>query len=206
MARRKNTKRIDPRYFLNETTYRDLDEQDMQRTRQGPLLPHLMAKDYAADQDARPIEAIDGYMLGNLDLAEMVRDWHFEVSNEMAGEGPSGQSVYDIMVKYMEKNPERAKAFEYLKSVVELYDNIMAQQMKVIQNRGDVGAFNAEVEKKYSSELQRAQKELPKLFKRTKGTDMRKAQARTLSKRWNTGGRYQRQRAQAQAQSDKSEY
>jgi len=28
MARRKNTKRIDPRYFLNETTYRDeLEEQ-----------------------------------------------------------------------------------------------------------------------------------------------------------------------------------
>ena len=26
MARRKNTKRIDPRYFLNETTYRDLEE------------------------------------------------------------------------------------------------------------------------------------------------------------------------------------
>ena len=26
MARRKNTKRIDPRYFLNETAYRDLDE------------------------------------------------------------------------------------------------------------------------------------------------------------------------------------
>ena len=30
MARRKNTKRIDPRYFLNETTYRDLDEQEGQ--------------------------------------------------------------------------------------------------------------------------------------------------------------------------------
>ena len=27
MARRKNTKRIDPRYFLNETTHRDLEEQ-----------------------------------------------------------------------------------------------------------------------------------------------------------------------------------
>tara|TARA_R110002020_G_scaffold311551_1_gene527138 strand:+ start:158 stop:550 length:393 start_codon:yes stop_codon:yes gene_type:complete len=27
MAIRKNKKRIDPRYFLNETTYRDLDEQ-----------------------------------------------------------------------------------------------------------------------------------------------------------------------------------
>ena len=26
MARRKNTKRIDPRYFLDETTYRDLNE------------------------------------------------------------------------------------------------------------------------------------------------------------------------------------
>ncbi len=26
MARRKNKKRIDPRYFLDETTYRDLDE------------------------------------------------------------------------------------------------------------------------------------------------------------------------------------
>ena len=28
MARRKNTKRIDPRYFLNETTHRDLNEQE----------------------------------------------------------------------------------------------------------------------------------------------------------------------------------
>ena len=27
MARRKNTKRIDPRYFLNETAYRDLNEE-----------------------------------------------------------------------------------------------------------------------------------------------------------------------------------
>ena len=33
MARRKNTKRIDPRYFLNETTYRDLDE-NLQRQAQ----------------------------------------------------------------------------------------------------------------------------------------------------------------------------
>ena len=30
MARRKNTKRIDPRYFLHETTYRDLNEQEAQ--------------------------------------------------------------------------------------------------------------------------------------------------------------------------------
>ena len=29
MAIRKNKKRIDPRYFLHETTYRDLDEQDL---------------------------------------------------------------------------------------------------------------------------------------------------------------------------------
>jgi len=33
MARRKNTKRIDPRYFLHETTYRDLDE-NLQRQSQ----------------------------------------------------------------------------------------------------------------------------------------------------------------------------
>jgi len=33
MARRKNTKRIDPRYFLNETTHRDLDE-NLQRQSQ----------------------------------------------------------------------------------------------------------------------------------------------------------------------------
>ncbi len=33
MARRKNTKRIDPRYFLNETTHRDLDE-NLQRQAQ----------------------------------------------------------------------------------------------------------------------------------------------------------------------------
>ena len=30
MAIRKNKKRIDPRYFLNETTYRDLEEQEGQ--------------------------------------------------------------------------------------------------------------------------------------------------------------------------------
>ena len=30
MARRKNTKRIDPRYFLNETAHRDLNEQQGQ--------------------------------------------------------------------------------------------------------------------------------------------------------------------------------
>ena len=29
MARRKNIKRIDPRYFLNETTHRDINEQEM---------------------------------------------------------------------------------------------------------------------------------------------------------------------------------
>ena len=33
MPRRKNTKRIDPRYFLNETTHRDLDE-NLQRQAQ----------------------------------------------------------------------------------------------------------------------------------------------------------------------------
>jgi hypothetical protein len=32
MAIRKNTKRIDPRYFLNETTYRDLEEEEIPPT------------------------------------------------------------------------------------------------------------------------------------------------------------------------------
>ena len=31
MAIRKNKKRIDPRYFLNETTHRDLDEEQFQK-------------------------------------------------------------------------------------------------------------------------------------------------------------------------------
>jgi len=31
MAIRKNKKRIDPRYFLNETTHRDLDEEQLQK-------------------------------------------------------------------------------------------------------------------------------------------------------------------------------
>lgn len=31
MARRKNKKRIDPRYFLHETTYRDLDEDESEK-------------------------------------------------------------------------------------------------------------------------------------------------------------------------------
>tara|TARA_B100000900_G_scaffold226196_1_gene192010 strand:- start:1283 stop:1591 length:309 start_codon:yes stop_codon:yes gene_type:complete len=36
MARRKNTKRIDPRYFLNETTYRDEVEEGMSSYVTGP--------------------------------------------------------------------------------------------------------------------------------------------------------------------------
>ena len=45
MARRKNTKRIDPRYFLNETTYRDLDEQD----KADPKVVQQLAKTFSQD-------------------------------------------------------------------------------------------------------------------------------------------------------------
>ena len=38
MARRKNTKRIDPRYFLSETTHRDLDEGVMSKLAIGAAL------------------------------------------------------------------------------------------------------------------------------------------------------------------------
>ena len=45
MPIRKNKKRIDPRYFLNETTYRDLEEQDANRgiplASDTPILWHI---------------------------------------------------------------------------------------------------------------------------------------------------------------------
>ena len=44
MARRKNTRRIDPRYFLNETTYRDLEEQEGGDMAQAEELAKILAK------------------------------------------------------------------------------------------------------------------------------------------------------------------
>ena len=50
MARRKNTKRIDPRYFLNETAYRELSEN--QQAQQ--LLQRLEAPKSAEGEAPKP--------------------------------------------------------------------------------------------------------------------------------------------------------
>ena len=64
MARRKNTKRIDPRYFLNETTYRDLEEEvsyGYTRGQKGALEAAIFyaLRDYnATEQNPAPLSAI----------------------------------------------------------------------------------------------------------------------------------------------------
>jgi hypothetical protein len=50
MARRKNVKRIDPRYFLNETTYRGLNEEEQ----------------YASETAAIPVEKLDSNLWSRL--------------------------------------------------------------------------------------------------------------------------------------------
>ena len=64
MARRKNTKRIDPRYFLHETAYRDLEEgiNDQQAVQQLAKTfskdPVIMAAVKEATKDPKILQAI----------------------------------------------------------------------------------------------------------------------------------------------------
>jgi|TARA_R110000824_G_scaffold147030_1_gene316376 hypothetical protein len=202
MAIRKNKKRIDPRYFLNETTYRDLDEQPETRIdeAQGRLMPYLMGQGWDPGQD-RPLEALKGFMLGDLDLADAVRDWSREVqeySLHNHGRFPSGTPSSEIAAEYMKENPDRAKAFEYLKGIVGSFDQFMGAMSKQIDAGQDIGPLQAEFEKTHGREMQKAMQQLPKLFKPSKGTAARAKGAKELGSKYNTRDRqrYNRQRAQ----------
>ena len=114
MARRKNTRRIDPRYFLNETTYRELNEE--------ALTPHLLGK----GNTSRPLKSLQNYMLGDIDLADMIRGM-FDEMQDVAMD-MSGASQEDITRAYLQKNPDRKIAFDTLLQVVQAYDKAMAAQ------------------------------------------------------------------------------
>jgi hypothetical protein len=202
MPIRKNKKRIDPRYFLNETTHRDLDEQPETRLNeaQGRLMPYLMGQGWDPGQD-RPLEALKGFMLGDLDLADAVRDWSREVNDWAAMKLPdmgSGQKTSAIAAQYMEANPDRAQAFEYLKGIVELFDQYSASVSKQIEAGQDIGPLQAEFEKTHGRKIQKAMQQLPKLFKPSKGTAMRAKAAKELGRKYDAGDRqkYNQQRAQ----------
>ena len=90
MARRKNTKRIDPRYFLNETTYRDLEEEEIPPTTShdeqgnytGPQLDEkevlqLVQNLYKAMRSARG--NVQGYSRNGT-----VKDWASQEAKERA--------------------------------------------------------------------------------------------------------------------------
>ena len=114
MARRKNTKRIDPRYFLNETTYKVLNEE--------ALTPHLLGQ----GDTSRPLNSLQNYMLGDIDLADMVRGMLDEFSDDPFS--TSGKSIPDIRKAYLQKNPDRKIAFDTLLQVVQMYDKAIEAQ------------------------------------------------------------------------------
>lgn len=213
MRFRKNKKRIDPRYFLHETTYRDLDEQPVIQikegvAKQGRLEPYLMGQDWDPDQDgSRPLESLKGFMLGDFDLADAVRDWSHEVSEwsylERRPTRDKRGTSKEIAAEYMKAKPDRAKAFEYLLGIVKVYDQYIATMSQQIDKGIDIGPLQAEFEKASGREMQKAIQELPKLFKPSKGTTMRAQQATKQSKEANAITRRQasvdRHRAQASA-------
>jgi len=205
MAIRKNKKRIDPRYFLHETTYRDLEDQPETRLNeaqgrealglgqaQGRLMPYLVGHGWDPGQ-ARPLEALRGYNLGEIDLADAVRDWAREVSDWSAHQPgclTSGGKTSEKMAQYAKANPDRGQAFEYLKGIVQLFDQFSAEQAKVLQADGDVGSFNAEFEKKYGSQIQQATKKLPQLFKPSKGTANRAQAAKKFGRQYDAAAKH----------------
>jgi len=130
MAIRKNKKRIDPRYFLNETTYKVLNEE--------ALTPHLLGK----GNTSRPLSSLQNYMLGDIDLADMVRGMHDEMQHtsvEMSIGG--GASVPDIIKAYLQKNPDRKVVFDTLLQVVQIYDKAIEAQA----NGQDVSQFEKQL-------------------------------------------------------------
>jgi len=207
MAIRKNKKRIDPRYFLHETTHRDLEEQPVTRLKeaqQGRLEPYLMGKDWDPDQDptTRPLESLKGFMLGDFDLADAVRDWSHEVHEwylMYRYKGESGQSMPEIAAEYMKAKPDRAKAFEYLLGIVKTYDQYTAKISQQISNDIDIGPLQAEFEKANGGEMRKAAQKLPQLFKPTKGTAMRSQRAARQNKSHNDADRATARRDRAKA-------
>ncbi len=133
MARRKNTKRIDPRYFLNETTYKVLNEE--------ALTPHLLGQ----GDTSRPLNSLQNYMLGDIDLADMVRGMHdemFDMSIDMSSAaGGSGVGTPDVIKAYLQKNPDRKVAFDTLLQAVQLYDKAIEAQA----NGQDISQFEKQL-------------------------------------------------------------
>ena len=126
MARRKNTKRIDPRYFLNETTYRELNEE--------ALTPHLVGQ---GAQD-RPTSSLQNYNVGDIDLADMIRGWQSEVAD---GTDHQSGKMTDLTQQYIQKNPDRKVAYDTLLQVLQTYDKAMEAQ----RNGEDMSQFEKEL-------------------------------------------------------------
>ena len=85
MARRKNTKRIDPRYFLNETTHRDLDEgkETLSQWEQRSISPEEVKKD------------ADGvYYVVPQELAMQASALGAPSVQQMPDRGPDGQKMF----------------------------------------------------------------------------------------------------------------
>ena len=122
MPIRKNKKRIDPRYFLSETTHRDLNEE--------ALAPHLVGQ----GAQGKPTSSLQHYNLGDIDLADMIRGWHSEVRD---GTGLSGGKVTDLTQQYLQKNPDRKAVYDTLLQVLQTYDKAMEAQ----RNGQDISQF-----------------------------------------------------------------
>ena len=176
MARRKNTRFIDPRYFMNEKV--EHTSPILNENQQGPLMPFLTGQG-----DPARLEALKGYQIGNIDLADFVRDWNSETFDFGAESNfPSGTPSSKIAGAYIKQNPDRAKAFEYLKSIVQMFDEYSAASQKAIQAGEDVNAVNNMYMQKYGKQLTGAQKQLPKLFGGAGARQKRAAVAQTRSR------------------------
>ena len=132
----------------------------------GGLMPYLTGQ----GPQSRPIDAIKGFEIGGVDLADFVRDWNMEVTNFGAQSNiPSGTSSQELAAAYMKKSPDRAKAYEYLKDTVAMFDEYSAASKAAIEAGKDVGAVNDMYMKKYGKQLMAATKKLPKLFGKRSG-------------------------------------
>ena len=85
MARRKNTKRIDPRYFLHEKTDKDLDEgkETLSQWEQRSISPEEVKKD------------VDGvYYVVPEELAMQASALGATSVQQMSNRGPDGQKMF----------------------------------------------------------------------------------------------------------------
>ena len=129
------------------------------------LLPYVdpsVSPGLSLGQKPKSLEGIHGFQVGDVDLANVVRQWKHEVSEWSFGDGntPSGTDEVTELKQFFAAKPGRIQAYETLIGAIKFYDEVAKVQQEAIANEQDPSAAI----KKYEPELKKLEISLKKSF------------------------------------------